>query len=60
VVNRVLSRIENYEFPIALRLAIFAACYPTHAADIESLKRQAVHRPIANWRGGATESGDRN
>jgi len=60
VVNRVLSRIGNYEFPKALRMAIFAACYPTHAADIESLKRQAVHRLIVNWRGGTIASEDQN
>jgi GGDEF domain-containing protein len=58
VVNRVLSRIENYEFPSALRMAIFAACYPTHAADLDSLKRQAVHRLMVNWRGGATTTSE--
>ena len=52
VIDRLVSRIENYEFATALRIAVGAACYPTHAVDADSLKRQAVSRPVANWRGG--------
>ena len=52
VIDRLVSRIENYEFPTALRIAVGAACYPTHAVDADSLKRQALSRPIVNWRGG--------
>jgi hypothetical protein len=52
VVDRLIGRIENYEFPTMLRIAVGAACYPTHAVDAESLKRQALSRPIVNWRGG--------
>ena len=52
MIDRLVSRIENYEFPTALRIAVGAACYPTHAVDAESLKRQAMSRPIVNWRGG--------
>jgi hypothetical protein len=37
-----------------------AACYPTHAVDAESLKRQALSRPIVNWRGGVRASADQN
>jgi hypothetical protein len=51
VIDRVMSRIENYEFRNALRIAVGAACFPTHAVDAESLKRQALSRPIVNWRG---------
>ena len=36
--------------PDAAHIAVGAACYPTHAVDAESLKRQAVTRPIVNWR----------
>lgn len=50
VITRVVTRIEHYEFPTALRIAIGAACYPTHAVDADSLKRQALSRPIVNWR----------
>jgi len=52
VIDRVVSRIENYQFPTALRLAAGAACYPTDAIDAESLKRQAIARPVVQWRGG--------
>src|SRR3954470_3186252 len=54
VINRLVARIENYEFPTALRIAVGAACYPTHAVDADSLKRQAMSRPIAQWRRGSS------
>ena len=60
VIERLVSRIENYEFPTPLRIAVGAACYPTHAVDAESLKRQALSRPIVNWRGGLRSSADQN
>jgi len=60
VINRVVSRIENYEFPTVLRIAVGAACYPTHAVDADSLKRQALSRPLVNWRGGIRSSADQN
>ena len=56
VIERVVSRIENYEFQTALRIAVGAACYPTHAVDAESLKHQAISRPLVNWRGGLRSS----
>ena len=57
VIDRLVSRIENYEFPTTLRIAVGAACYPTHAVDADSLKRQAMTHPIVNWRGGSVRSG---
>ena len=39
-----------------MRIAVGAACYPTHAVDADSLKRQALSRPIVNWRGGLHSS----
>jgi hypothetical protein len=60
VIDRLVARIENYEFPTVLRIAVGAACYPTHAVDAESLKRQAMSRPIVNWRGGIRSSADQN
>jgi hypothetical protein len=59
VIDRLVARIENYEFATPLRIAVGAACYPTHAVDAESLKRQALSRPIVNWRGGV-RSADQN
>ena len=60
VIDRLVARIENYEFPTALRIAVGAACYPTHAVDAETLKRQAMSRPIVNWRGGIRSTADQN
>ena len=60
VIDRLVSRIDNYEFPTALRIAVGAACYPTHAVDADSLKRQAVTRPIVNWRGSIRRSGNQD
>jgi hypothetical protein len=51
VINRLVSRFENYEFPSPLRIVVGAACYPTHAVDAVSLKRQALTHPVVNWRG---------
>ena len=52
VIDRLLSRIENYVFLTPLRIAVGAACYPTHAVSADSLKRQALSHPVVNWRGG--------
>jgi hypothetical protein len=60
VIDRLVSRIENYEFPTAMRIAVGAACYPTHAVDAESLKHQAMSRPIVNWRAGMRHSANQN
>jgi hypothetical protein len=60
VIERLLSRIQAYEFPNALRIAIGAACYPTHAIVAESLTRQALSRPLVNWRGGLKPLSDQN
>jgi GGDEF domain-containing protein len=51
VIDRLVARIQSYNFSTVQRIAVGAACYPTHAVDVESLKRQAVSRPIADWRG---------
>jgi hypothetical protein len=60
VIDRVVARIGSYEFSNALRIAVGAACYPTHAVDAASLKRQAMARPVVNWRGGIHPLADHN
>jgi hypothetical protein len=61
VIDRMVSRIENYGFQTTLRIALGAACYPTHAVDAESLKRQAMSRPLVNLRSGLrSDSGHQN
>ena len=52
VIDRLVSRIDNYDFPMPLRISVGAACYPTHAVDADSLRRQAVSHPVVSWRGG--------
>jgi len=59
VINRLVSRLENYEFPTPLRIVVGAACYPTHAVDAESLKQQALAHPLVNWRGRPLDGGTR-
>ena len=56
VIDRLVSRIDSYEFPTPLRISVGAACYPTHAVDAESLRQQAVSRPVVSWRRGALNS----
>ena len=55
VIDRLLQRIDSYDFPTPLRISMGAACYPTHAVDAESLKQKAVSRPVVSWRGGAPD-----
>jgi len=60
LIDRVVLRIDSYEFSAPLHVAIGAACYPTHAVDAESLKRQARSHPIVNWRSGNRPSAAQN
>ncbi|MGE3178572.1 MAG: diguanylate cyclase [Vicinamibacterales bacterium] len=50
VVDRVVARLEDYRFPVALRVAVGAAGYPQHGTDAASLTREALTRPLVNWR----------
>jgi hypothetical protein len=52
VIDRLIARMENEPSATTVRIAVGAACYPSHAIDIESLKREAVSRHVANCRGG--------
>jgi hypothetical protein len=56
VIDRLISRIDHYDFPNPLRISVGAACYPTHAVDADSLKRQAISRPLVSWRSGSAGS----
>lgn len=52
VIDRLVQRIDSYDFPTPLRISVGAACYPTHAVDAPSLEHEAVSHPVVNWRGG--------
>lgn len=60
VIDRLVQRIDNYDFTTPLRISVGAACYPTHAVDADTLKRQAVSHPVVSWRGGPPESRTRH
>ncbi len=60
VIDRLVERIDHYEFTSPLRISVGAACYPTHAVDPDSLKDQALSHPVVNWRGGAPASRTRH
>ena len=42
VIERVMSRLEHYQFTAPVEIAVGAACCPTHGADAETLKRVAA------------------
>jgi hypothetical protein len=42
VIDRVLGRLEHYQFSTPLDIQVGAACCPTHGADAETLKRAAA------------------
>jgi hypothetical protein len=46
VIDRVLTRLDHYQFPTPLALEVGAACCPTHGSDPDSLRRAASIRPI--------------
>ncbi len=50
VIDRLVGRIENYQFMNTLRMTIGAASFPAHAVDVTSLKRHATARPLVNLR----------
>ena len=50
VIDRLVQRIDSYDFPTPLQISMGAACYPTHAVDADALKHQALTRPIVHWR----------
>lgn len=46
VIERLMSRLDHYEFQNPLAIEVGAACCPTHGADVESLRRSAEARPV--------------
>jgi len=50
VVDRLTTRVESYEFPAPLQIAVGAACYPTHGAHVDELRHEAVSHPLVTWR----------
>ena len=46
VVDRLMARLDHYQFPKPLTFEVGAACCPTHGADATTLRRAAESRPI--------------
>jgi hypothetical protein len=42
VIDRVMARLEHYQFSAPLDIHVGAACCPTHGADADTLKRVAA------------------
>jgi hypothetical protein len=42
VMERIMARLEHYQFTTPVEIEIGAACCPTHGADLETLKRVAA------------------
>ena len=53
VINRLMARLDHYEFATPLSFEIGAACCPTHGADVDTLRRVAASRKVR-------ERGDRS
>jgi GGDEF domain-containing protein len=50
VIDRLVGRFDSYDFGAPLSIAVGAACYPTHAVDADSLRREAVSHPVVSRR----------
>lgn len=46
VIERLMARLDHYQFPQPLAFQVGAACCPTHGADVDSLKRAAEARSV--------------
>jgi diguanylate cyclase (GGDEF)-like protein len=46
VIDRLMARLDHYEFPRPLTFEVGAACCPTHGVDAESLRRAAESRLV--------------
>jgi GGDEF domain-containing protein len=46
VIDRLMARLEHYEFPMPLDIQVGAACCPTHGVDADTLRRVAANRPV--------------
>lgn len=46
VIDRLMGRLDHYQFERPLTFEVGAACCPTHGADAASLRRVAASRPI--------------
>jgi hypothetical protein len=53
VIERLMGRLEHYQFTAPIDIEVGAACCPTHGADVETLRRVAAEGRKAYRRPGA-------
>lgn len=46
VIDRLMARLEHYQFAAPINIAVGAACCPTHGVDAETLRRAAAARHV--------------
>lgn len=46
VIDRLMARLEHYQFAAPLDIDVGAACCPTHGVDAETLRRAAASRHL--------------
>jgi GGDEF domain-containing protein len=51
IIERLVSRISNYDFPTPIGIEVGLACNPTHAVDAALLKRHARAHPTVKTSG---------
>jgi hypothetical protein len=51
VIDRLMSRFDDYEFPRPVSIIVGAASCPTHGTDPASLRHAAAARPVLSRRG---------
>ncbi|HEX5473899.1 MAG TPA: hypothetical protein VFX12_04475 [Vicinamibacterales bacterium] len=59
VIERLMTRLANYDFETPVAIHVGAACCPTHGADAETLRRAAASRtvtPARDARGNASNA----
>lgn len=50
VIDRLMSRVDHYDFPVPVSITVGAASCPTHGTDADSLRRAAAARPVVSRR----------
>lgn len=50
VIDRLMARLDHYEFPSPVSITVGAATSPTHGTDPDALRRAAAARPVVSRR----------
>jgi hypothetical protein len=50
VIDRLMSRVDHYDFPVPVSITVGAASCPTHGTDVDTLRRAAAARRVVSRR----------